>query len=85
MIRRLYLKRDGRKLWLYGERPTDLRPVVGEGAPEARPHLRWHPIREEWVIYAAHRGNGTSFRPRDTARCAPVVQSLRHRDPFSDL
>jgi len=52
-------KQDGRFLWLYGEREHKVAPYPeGEGALPAASHLRWHPLQEEWVIYAAHRGKG---------------------------
>jgi UDPglucose--hexose-1-phosphate uridylyltransferase len=70
-------KPDGRSLILYSRRPlpADL------GAPEAgaraavNPHLRWHPLRGEWVAYATHRQNRTFLPPPDWNPLAP------HSDP----
>ncbi len=65
-LHRLDLRKpDGRALWLYGRRPLD--PSIQATAPspepvEAAPHLRWHPVRGEWVAYASHRQHRT-FKP----------------------
>ncbi|GGQ95642.1 galactose-1-phosphate uridylyltransferase [Deinococcus ruber] len=59
-----YLKPDGRKLWLYGTAPINVQsPIPSPGdAVQATPQLRWHPLRAEWVMYAAHR-QGRPFLP----------------------
>lgn len=56
---------DGRALHLYARQP-----IVADHAPapergQGQPHLRWHPLREEWVIYAAHRQTRTFLPPPD--------------------
>lgn len=55
---------DGRTLHLYGREALEvdleaLAPARDAGAP----HLRWHPLREEWVVYAAHRQTRTFLPP----------------------
>jgi UDPglucose--hexose-1-phosphate uridylyltransferase len=60
-VRRL-CKPDGRLLVLYGRAPIDekIRAVAPEGTGRPpNPHLRWHPLRGEWVVYAGHRQNRT--------------------------
>jgi UDPglucose--hexose-1-phosphate uridylyltransferase len=63
-----YLKPDGRELWLYSGSSVprvagDLIPVPSGDMPgAAEAHLRWHPLSQEWVIYAAQRQNRT-FQP----------------------
>ena len=59
-----FLKPDGRSLRLYGRQPVTIDgPVPSPGdRVEARPQLRWHPLRAEWVMYAAHR-QGRPFLP----------------------
>lgn len=58
-------KPDGRKMWLYARAPIDpsIRAVApssaGAGPGAASPHLRWHPLRGEWIAYAGHRQNRT--------------------------
>jgi UDPglucose--hexose-1-phosphate uridylyltransferase len=58
-------KPDGRELTLYSRRPID--PRIRAPSPfaeplNASPHLRWHPLRGEWVTYAAYR-QGRTFLP----------------------
>jgi UDPglucose--hexose-1-phosphate uridylyltransferase len=66
-------KPDGRGLTLYSLRPIEnLGPLRGfSGASEpANPHLRWHPLRQEWIAYAGHRQNRT-FLPESFDPLAP--------------
>ena len=64
---------DGRSLWLYGLNPVQVRGGVPSPGPiHATPHLRWHPLRREWVIYAAHRQNRTFLPPADDNPLAPT-------------
>jgi len=65
MHRLLLTKPDGRRLTLYGRRPIDA--SLQAPSPFAEPlaasaHLRWHPLRAEWVTYAAYR-QGRTFLP----------------------
>lgn len=58
-------KPDGRGLTLYARQPLDPKIVAPSPFPEplnASPHLRWHPLRGEWVTYAAYR-QGRTFLP----------------------
>ena len=59
-------KPDGRHLTLYSSRPIAPELVAPSPFPEpqgANPHLRWHPLRGEWVTYAAYRQNRTYQPP----------------------
>lgn len=52
------VKPDGRRLTLYSRRPLDAGLAAPEpfaAPPETCPHLRWHPLRGEWVAYADYR------------------------------
>ena len=65
MFRRELLKPDGRRLTLYAQVP--LEGDIAAPSPFAEPlagapHLRWHPLRGEWVTYAAYR-QGRTFLP----------------------
>jgi len=66
-FRRSFAKADGRMLHLYGRQPHNLTPlnqdkdVIATGG-----ELRFHPLRQEWNIYAAHRQNRT-FKPAASA------------------
>jgi UDPglucose--hexose-1-phosphate uridylyltransferase len=67
MHRVTFTKPDGRELTLYGrkalgaanvEAPSPFRePLHGN------PHLRWHPLRGEWITYAAYRQDRTFLPP----------------------
>lgn len=64
---RLQLKKpDGRKLILYSLRPIAgslVAPSPRKDPVQANPHMRWHPLRGEWVTYAAHRQDRTFLPP----------------------
>jgi UDPglucose--hexose-1-phosphate uridylyltransferase len=58
-------KPDGRQLWLYSRNPIN--QYIAAPSPfaeplQANPHLRWHPLRGEWITYAGYRQERT-FRP----------------------
>jgi UDPglucose--hexose-1-phosphate uridylyltransferase len=60
------VKPDGRPLALYSRR--EIRGIAAAPSPNrdpvaANPHLRWHPLRGEWVTYAAHRQTRTFLPP----------------------
>ncbi|HEY5799575.1 MAG TPA: galactose-1-phosphate uridylyltransferase [Burkholderiaceae bacterium] len=59
-------KPDGRSLTLYSRRPIASVAPAPSPFPDpqnANPHLRWHPLRGEWVTYAAYRQNRTFLPP----------------------
>ncbi len=71
-------KPDGRSLTLYSSQP--IAPGIAAPSPFsepqlANPHLRWHPLRGEWVTYAAFRQNRTYQPPPQYNPLAPM------RDP----
>lgn len=69
--KRLHRKKDGRELFLYGLMPLEGPPLPEDAEPfRPAPHLRYHPLRGEWVVYAAHRQGRTFLPPRSTAPCA---------------
>jgi UDPglucose--hexose-1-phosphate uridylyltransferase len=50
-------KADGRRLVLYAHEalPVYLEAPIPVGAPPTtKPHMRWHPLRGEWVLYAGY-------------------------------
>jgi UDPglucose--hexose-1-phosphate uridylyltransferase len=78
MHKRALTKPDGRPLVLYARHPLD--EIVEAPSPSAaphapNPHLRWHPLRGEWVAYAGHRQHRTFLPP---AEYNPLAAS---RDP----
>lgn len=73
MHTRAYRKADGRRLLLYGTAAHALPPLAeGPDAPESRSHLRWHPLREEWVAYAAGRQERTFLPPAEFCPLCPT-------------
>ncbi|AEV15766.1 Galactose-1-phosphate uridylyltransferase [Thermus sp. CCB_US3_UF1] len=65
-------KRDGRELILYGFSPVAEAPLPElEEAFHPTPHLRYHPLRGEWVVYAAHRQERTFLPPKEHCPLCP--------------
>jgi UDPglucose--hexose-1-phosphate uridylyltransferase len=59
-------KPDGRRMTLFSRRPiVDVGPAPSPRAQPVHPnpHLRWHPLRAEWVAYAAYRQDRTFLPP----------------------
>jgi UDPglucose--hexose-1-phosphate uridylyltransferase len=77
MYRKDLLKPDGRKMQLYSRQPIDEK-IAATNPPHdpvsPNPHLRWHPLRGEWVAYASHRQNRTFLPPKEYSPLA-VTQS----------
>lgn len=71
------VKPDGRALTLYARAPLQgpFTPTNPQGAapPAVPPHLRWHPLREEWVAFAGHRQNRTFLPPKEYNPLAPTL------------
>lgn len=70
-----YTKPDGRTLTLYGLEPLEVTSEIPSPSPEAvdaRPVMRWHPLRGEWVMYAAHRMGRTFLPPPEYNPLAPT-------------
>ena len=78
MYKRRLTKEDGRALLLYSRSPipadlTAPRPQAGDNNEPPNAHLRWHPLRGEWVSYAQHRQNRTFLPPREYNPLAPTA------------
>ncbi|BAY38457.1 galactose-1-phosphate uridylyltransferase [Nostoc sp. NIES-2111] len=70
------LKPDGRKLTLYSRYPISDQlqaPSPSNEPVQANPHLRWHPLRGEWVAYASHRQGRTFMPPPEYNPLAPTT------------
>ena len=75
MHHRRMIKPDGRDLWLYARQPITsdmVAPSPGTEAISGQPHLRWHPLRGEWVAYASHRQHRTFLPPPEYNPLAPT-------------
>lgn len=60
------VKPDGRALWLYSDAPLEEAIVAPSPFAKplvANPHLRWHPLRGEWIAYASYRQDRTFLPP----------------------
>ena len=74
MYKRALTKPDGRPLVLYARSP--LPETIEAPSPSSTPHapnahLRWHPLRGEWVAYASHRQHRTFLPPAAYNPLAP--------------
>jgi UDPglucose--hexose-1-phosphate uridylyltransferase len=68
-------KPDGRALILYGREPIEpdlTAPSPRNDAVMGSPHLRWHPLRGEWVVYAGSRQNRTFLPAAEHNPLAPT-------------
>jgi len=62
------VKPDGRHLILYSRQPIADGITATNPTHEPitnRPHLRFHPLRQEWIAYASHRQNRTFMPPKE--------------------
>lgn len=87
VYKRDFVKRDGRDLLLYGYKPHTETSLSEDNFEVAKGgELRWHPLRNEWNIYAPHRQNRT-FKP--SAAEDPLAPSKPNGPPteipFSDF
>ena len=76
MHKRILHKPDGRALLLYGCHPIPdglMAPSPAGGTREPNAHLRWHPLRGEWVAYASHRQDRTFLPPPEYNPLAPTT------------
>ena len=80
--RRDHEKRDGRLLSLYGYQPHE-----GEAGAEfedpvsARSEMRFHPLRQEWTLFAPHRQKRT-FKP---SKAANPLAPARPGAPITEI
>ncbi len=75
-----FTKADGRRLVLYAREPIRVDgppPMPDAGLAEPGPHLRWHPLREEWVAYAPYRQGRTFLPPASYDPLSPM-RDARH-------
>jgi len=75
MHKRALLKPDGRALLLYGRHHIDVStaPSPSQVPHAPNPHLRWHPLRAEWVAYAGHRQTRTFLPAAEFNPLAPTT------------
>ena len=85
MRRRDHVKADGRRLYLYGAELHDLAALPEEpddGVTET--HLRRHPLRDEWVVYAPGRaGRETAVPAGECVLCPSQPGGFVGEIPFT--
>jgi UDPglucose--hexose-1-phosphate uridylyltransferase len=87
MHKRIFKRNDGKDLILFGLKPhLEKNSAELEVTPQAKPHLRWNPSRQEWVTYSADRSNRTSFPPKKYCPLCPA-ENLKFPTeiPFSNF
>jgi UDPglucose--hexose-1-phosphate uridylyltransferase len=70
------VKPDGRRLLLFGRAPVRAdgpAPSPSDAPVAAGSHLRWQPLRGEWVAYASHRQDRTFLPPPEWNPLAPTT------------
>lgn len=80
MDKRVLTKPDGRQLILYAHDAWvgDMTaPSPSSDRRDPNSHLRWHPLRGEWIAYATHRQNRTFLPPAEYNPLA-VTTDPRH-------
>src|SRR4029077_21167871 len=89
MFKRALTKPYGRPLILYSRRPIDERIVAPSASTERfdpNAHLRWHPLRGEWVAYATHRQDPTFLPPPEYNPLSPAPPGGPHTElPDADF
>ena len=76
MHRTTLTKPDGRALHLYSRNPIPDGIVAPSPSVEpivANPHMRWHPLRGEWITFATHRNDRTFLPPPEYNPLAPTT------------
>jgi len=84
---REHCKADGRMLRLYGREMHQLAPSPEAADPIAQGgEVRFHPLRSEWNVYAAHRQKRT-FKPSaaDDPLAPTVKGGVETEIPFADF
>lgn len=86
--KRLIHKADGRHLYLYSRQAQTLplQATLDSLTTPANSHLRWHPFRQEWVCYAAHRQDRTFQPPANYCPLCPTQpQGVATEIPVSEF
>tara|TARA_B100001123_G_C15199157_1_gene982603 strand:+ start:305 stop:1354 length:1050 start_codon:yes stop_codon:yes gene_type:complete len=70
--KRIFVRNDTQEMYLYGyDQHTEKPSVELEILPPSKPHLRWHPSRQEWITYSDGRKNRTTFPPKEYCPLCP--------------
>jgi UDPglucose--hexose-1-phosphate uridylyltransferase len=81
-----HVKADGRELFLFGRDVHRDAPLPELATECAKPsHLRWHPLRREWVVFAAARQARTFLPSAQDCPLCPVRNGRAGEVPFEDF
>ena len=70
--KRIFKRNDNKNLFIYSKiEHTEKSGPELESNLLSYPHLRWHPLRQEWITYAASRENRTAFPPKEYCPLCP--------------
>ncbi len=78
MFKKALTKPDGRNLVLYSRAPVPdglAAPSPEQSRIPPNPHMRWHPLRAEWIAYAGYRQNRTFLPPPEYNPLAPTTDA----------
>ncbi|PKP77937.1 MAG: galactose-1-phosphate uridylyltransferase [Alphaproteobacteria bacterium HGW-Alphaproteobacteria-3] len=75
---------DGRELLLYGHasHEGEVRACLPPAPDSGGGHLRWHPLRREWVAYAGARQGRTFLPPAASCPLCPAAEGRLGEIPF---
>src|SRR5690606_10347001 len=75
---------DGRELLLFGRSAHRQEPCesLPPASPGAGSHLRWHPLRGEWVAYAGERQGRTFLPAASLCPLCPAAEGRLGEIPF---
>ena len=78
-----FIRSDGRSIDFYASSRREYRLFEGLSKPAGvGPHLRWHPLRQEWVAYAGARQDRT-FLPASSM--CPLCPMASPESPPTDI
>ena len=74
-FRRTFIRNDNKEIFLYGYKEHKEAPDKQlEIKNLSKPHMRWHPFRQEWVTYSPGRENRISFPSKDYCPLCPSAK-----------
>ncbi len=72
IFKKSFIRNDKNKLFLFGYEEHNEKPGKQLAITKSSlPHMRWHPIRKEWITYSSSRKNRTSFPPKKYCPLCP--------------
>jgi len=77
--KRSFIRNDNKKIFLYGYKEHNEDPCKQlEVKNFSKPHMRWHPFRQEWVTYSSEREKRISFPSK---KYCPLCPSVKINNP----